>query len=406
MSLLIVSCRHPPEAQTGIGRRRPRREVTMASDGGQRGYHEDVCHARRAAQLLSGMAWGAIASATLASRGQAQGMPPSLEQFLQQTIGVTQDELTAAANGKPVVKVLEPSDHREIAVFGIVSIAVPRSFYVDRAADFPSSIPNPSRSRFALFSDPATAADVAAFSLPHGDVQDLARCRSGSCKLKLSAKAIAYLRTHIDSASPSADSIANAYFRERMVDYVTAYRAGGNAALIVYDDEQSESAADQVFGGILSRSPYMYQYAPSLERYLRNYPKDRPAGVREVLFWAEDDLPSARPTLTIAHEVVYAPPELPGSTLIAVKQLYADHYLDGGLDLTAVVDQAEGPSAAPGGIYLLLLSRLHFDNLPSGGLINIRGRVIGKLKDRTAASLRAAKAESERAYANVGASSR
>ena len=112
---------------------------------------------------------------------------------------------------------------------------------------------------------------------------------------------------------------ANAYFRRRMIEYVTAYRAQGNAALLVYADRKSASAAAQVFSGIVSRSPYMYRYAPSLQKYLENYPKDRPAGAREALFWSEDDLSGARPILSITQQVVYTPPELPTSTLIASK---------------------------------------------------------------------------------------
>jgi hypothetical protein len=143
----------------------------------------------------------------------------------------------------------------------------------------------------------------------------------------------------------------------------------------------------------------MYEYAPSLERYLKNYPDDRPAHVRETLFWSEDDLPGLKPTLSITHEMVYAPPELPGSTLIVSKQLYADHYLDGALDVTAVVDQAGGQRANAAGIALVILRRWHFDDLPSGGLMNVRGRVTGKLRDQTIALLRGTKTKSEEAYA-------
>ncbi len=136
-----------------------------------------------------------------------------------------------------------------------------------------------------------------------------------------------------------------------------------------------------------------------LERYLENYPADRPAGLREILFWSEDDLPSLKPTFTIEHEVVYSPPELPGSTLIAVKQLYADHYLDGALDLTAVVDQVVGQPGATGGIYLVLVRRWHFDSdFPGGWLLNVRGKVSGSLSDRTIALLRDDKLRTERAY--------
>jgi hypothetical protein len=160
-----------------------------------------------------------------------------------------------------------------------------------------------------------------------------------------------------------------------------------------------------VFQAMLARSPYLYR-APSLERYLVNYPGDRPANLSEVIFWSEDDLPGLKPTVTITQQVVYAPPELPGATLIASKLLYAAHFLDGALELTAVVDQAGNQASGPAGSYLVLVRRLHFDNLPSGGALNVRGRVIGELLRRTTANLRDTKVRSERAYAGAHGSGR
>jgi hypothetical protein len=350
--------------------------------------------------VLSGLALGAIASGMLVSSGQAQGIPQSLVSFLQQSIGMTQQEISAAGKGRPFVKLLESPD-REVAVFGMVGILVPRKFYVNQIADAPSWVPDHSLTRFGRFSDPAAASDVQGVSVSHEDLVDLKGCRPGACVMKLSDTAIGYVEANIGSGSPGADSVANTYFRRRMVEYVTAYRARGNAALLVYTDRKSASAAAEVFGGIVSRSPYMYRYAPSLQRYLENYPNDRPAGAREALFWSEDDLSGARPILSITQQVVYTPPEFLTCTLIASKQLYANHYLDGGLVLADVVDAAHASGAAPA-IYLVVLSRLHFDNLPSGGLINIRHKVSGKLKDRLAASLGVAKASSEQAYARAG----
>ncbi len=346
--------------------------------------------------------WLGFAVLLFPSLGRAQEMPPSLTQFLQQTIGLHPDEVGAAASGKPVVKLLESSDPREIAVFGIVSVAVPRAFYVRRASDFRSSLTRPSRPQFGIFSDSAVPADVAALSASHDDVQDLAHCRPGACKLKFSAQTIARLRAIIDSAPNAADSVVSAYLRTRAIDYVTGYRARGNATLVVYADEDSVTAAAQVFAGMLSRSPYLYQYAPSLELYLKNYPQDRPADLSEVLFWSRDDLAGLQQTITLTHEIVYAPPELQGCTLLVAKQLYADHYLDGAIDVTAIVDQAGGQAS----VYLVYLRRLHFDELPSGGLLNVRGKVIGKVRDATRADLQNAKTTNERAYAAAASSSR
>jgi len=341
----------------------------------------------------------AVAVATVPSTTAAQAMPPSLSQFLQQTIGLHSDEIRAVTSGNAVVKVLDSPDRLEIPVIGVVRIAVPRSFYVQRAADFRTSLQIASRRRFALFSDPAVPADVAALFVPHDDVQDLAHCRAGACKLKLSAATIARARSLIDSAPAAADSVVSQYVRQRALDYITGYRARGNAGLVVYADEDSVTAAAQIFTAMLSRSPYLYQYAPSLERYLEQYPQNRPTDVTEALFWSEDDLPGLKPTITITHEVIYTPPELAGCTLIVAKQLYADHYLDGAIDVTAVVEETAGQT----GLYLIFLHRLHFDELPSGGLVNVRGKVIGKLRDATRTVLTDAKTAAERAYAAAAA---
>jgi hypothetical protein len=360
--------------------------------------------AKRYADLLTALVGGALLSTTVPAPSAAQGMPPSLVQFVQESIGLSVDQLGDANSGKPVVKALETPDRLEIAVFGVVRIDVPRSFYIRRAADFPSALRDPSRLHFGVFSDPAVPSDASGFSLPHADVQDLASCRPGACRIKLSAEAMARAQAVIDLTSPSADSVASAYFRGRMLDYVTAYRARGDSALILYDDSPSRTAAAQVFDATLSHSSYMYEYAPSLERYLKNYPQDRPPDVAETLFWSEDDLPGLKPTLTITHEVVYTPPELPGTSVIASKLLYADHFLDGALNLRVAVDQVGIDAANAPSMYLVVLRRLHFDDL--SGPFNVRGRVISELRNRTETFLRDAKRTSEQAYASASAAPR
>jgi hypothetical protein len=354
------------------------------------------------------IALGVVALAVGPPRASGQSMPAPLVQFLQHAAALTSDEIGSATNGNTVVKLL-PSDQREVALIGVVRIDVPRSFYVSRAIDFPTSLRELSTVSFGIFSDPTAASDVAAFKLKHDEARDLAKCRLGSCMLKLPGPAMAHLSATIDPDSPSADSVASAYFREHMLSYVTSYRDRGNQALVVYNDRPDSDAAAQVLDEMLSRSPYMYEYAPSLERYLKNYPHDRPADVHEAIFWSNDTYPRLSPMLTIAHQIVYAPPELPHSTLIVSKQLYCDHYLDGGLDLTAVVDQAGGgggpTDAVSTGIYMVYLRRLHFDYMPSGGLIDIRGTVISQVKGRATNFLRDAKTSSEKAYTTQRAKS-
>ena len=54
--------------------------------------------------------------------------------------------------------------------------------------------------------------------------------------------------------------------------------------------------------------------------------------------------------------------------------------------MTCVVDR-QGLDGRPGS-YVLVLRRYRFDNMPSGGLINIRGRAVGALRDQLLADLR------------------
>ena len=364
---------------------------------------------RRASRALCAIAYGMAAYVMVAAHAAAQGMPPQLAQFLQQTAGLSTNDIRAVASGSALVKSLKVSDSREIALLGVVRINVPRSYYVQRVTDFASSLHQPSRTGLGIFSDPAVASDVAAFSLSHDDVKNLANCRPGDCKLKLPAQSITQLRASIDLKSPQADSVATAYVHARMVDYVTAYRARGDAALVTYDDSKDTTAAVQVWDAMLSQTPYIYQYAPELDQYLKNYPNDRPPGAREAIYWALDDMSGGQPTLTVNDEIVSESPARPNATFVMSKQLFSDHYLDGGLDLTAILDQASDSSGAPSGatpgIYVVMLRRLHFDNLPSGGLLNIRGRVIGKLTDVTKTLLGDAKTQNEHDYAGRPAAS-
>ncbi len=165
--------------------------------------------------------------------------------------------------------------------------------------------------------------------------------------------------------------------------------------MVVYDDTGSVHASE-AFAALLAESPYVYQEVPSLQQFLAAYPKGKLDGAREVLFWADDSPPGLKPILSMSHLVVYSPPEFQGLTLMATKQLYASHYFEAVFDLTAIVEDA--PSAGHSGIYLVVLRRFRFDDLPSGGLVNIRSKVIGKMREHMRAELERQKQVSELAF--------
>ena len=322
---------------------------------------------------------GAIAAAPV--QGQA---PAQLVRFLRQSIGLDSAQLALVERGEGVVKVLDTKDRRDVALFGIITSPASRDAYLAQVRDFRNSLRTPTRTHFGIFSDPASAADVEAVTVSMRDVEDMKDCRPGNCVVKLPATDMRRIHEETNWSADDIQAQLSAYARRRLVEYVTDYRARGDSAMAIYDDRGNLNVhSSAAFAGLLAESPYVYENVQSLGRYLAAYPREKLAGATEVLFWSEDAMPHLRPILSVTHQVVYTPPELPGVTLVAAKQLYADHYFEAALDLTCVVDRQ-------GGSYLLVLRRYRFDNMPSGGLLNIRGRAVGALRDQLLADLRRA----------------
>ena len=327
-----------------------------------------------------------------AASGQAQQTPAALGQFLGQSIGLDAAQLALVERDEAVVRVLETPNKRDVAIFGIVTANASRDSYVRRLRDFRQSLRSPSRTRFGIFSDPAGAADVQAVTLDRDDAQDLKKCEAGKCDFKLPATEMQRIRNRIDWSNGDQQAQVTAYARQRLVEYANDYRLRGDAAMVVYDDRGNVRASD-AFAELLAQSPYVYKYAPSLAGYLADYPRGKLAGVSDALFWSETAAPRMRRTLTVTHLAVYSPPELPGTTLAAAKQIYANHYFEAAFDLTTIVDRPKADGSA--GVYLIVLRRFRFDNLPSGGLLNIRGKVVASLRDQMLADLAREKAAAE-----------
>jgi hypothetical protein len=310
--------------------------------------------------------------------------PPRLTEFLQRSIGLDAAQLAAVERGEPVVKVLDTQDRRDVALFGIITTPVAREQYVRALRDFATSLRTPGRTQLGIFNNPATESDVAAVTISSRDVADMKSCKPGDCVVKLPATDMRRIHDEMNwSASPSdLQAQLNAYARRRLVEYVTDYRRHGDSALAIYDDRGNLNVrSSEAFAAQFAESPYVYQTVPSLRNYFTTYPYGSlPAGAAEILFWSEDMMPRLRPILSVTHLIVYTPPELPTVTLAVRKQIYANHYFETAVDLTCVIDRNPGS-------YLLVLRRYRFDNLP-GGILNIRGRAIGALRDQLALDLR------------------
>ena len=315
--------------------------------------------------------------------------------FLQRHIGLSAAEVDGARRGDVVTRALESPDRNEIAVFGIVSVRAPRGFIAGRLGDVQAALAVPGRTAFGVFGEPASADDARTFVAEREEIEALRKCRAGDCLVKLPATTMEQFRREVDWSAKQVEQQATALIRQRMADYVTAYRKGGSAAMVEYGDTKAPARAGDVFAALLQRSPYLFEYLPAFHRYLSAYPAERLPGVSDALFWSTDRMPGLRPVLSITHRSVYTPAGSP-LTLVSAKQLYASHYFEAALELTTVLDRADGQGAP--GAYVMVLKRMRFDNLPSGGLLNIRGKVIGKMHEALRAELGQRRATLEREY--------
>lgn len=306
-----------------------------------------------------------------------------LTRFLEQSIGLDTAQLAAVERGEPVAKVLEARDRRDVALFGIITVPRTREAFARAARDFPAALRTPNRTQLGIFDTPATERDVAALAVTSRDAAEMKDCKPGDCVVKLPTAEMQQIRAQTNWSAPPPDLQAqlSAYARRRLVEYVNHYRARGDSAMVVYDDRGNLTVrSSEAFAAQLAESPYVYSNVPSLQQYLSAYPRDSLPGGSEIIYWSEDVLPRLRPILSLTHHVVYTPPELPGVTLIAAKQIYANHYFETAIDLTCAVERGSG-------IYLLVLRRFRFDNLP-GGILNIRGRAINALRDQLVLDLK------------------
>ena len=338
----------------------------------------------------------AVACVIAVSRAGAQERFSTVEDFLVRGIGLNASQLSALARGDVVDKVLPTGDARDVAVFAAMRVAVPRTFFVDRQRDYARALQTPTRIQAHLFGAPATVADVQLVAVSDDDVKELAKCQPNECNFKLPATEMDRLRKTVDLSAPDARTRVAGYVRQRMVDYVTDYRQRGNAAMLVYDDLGNVHASEAL-AAMLRDSSFEFRVSPAFGRSLNN-PQEPLAGATNVIFWSLDELPHVRRVLRITDESVYSPPDIPGVTVLAAKQIYANHYFEAGLESLTAVDRATGGGTANDGITLLAIRRYRFDHLPTGRPLNIRGRVVGGLRDNVRADLTRLKSESEAAW--------
>ena len=304
--------------------------------------------------------------------------PPRVDTFLRQELGFSEPNVREVTKGGVVVKKLRGASDEEITLVGVIRLPVPAKAAIELFS-------NPTASRRNLsqggrFSTPPTAGDLATFRVPPDDRDLLRSCRVGECVLKLPASLIDSLR-RVDWRSAAADTLAAALWRGWLLDYARGYLARGNAALVVYGDQETPLALHTGFHALLGRSPYLFAYVPTFHHYLEEFPGRALPGAEDALYWSTEDS-GLRPVTTMTHVTVYRPDTAGVAGLIAFKQIYASHYFHAALTHVTVIDD---PTPQSPGAYVIYLERLLFDK-KIGGFIRrqAEARLLDDLRARLA----------------------
>lgn len=300
-----------------------------------------------------------------AASAAMQTNPRQPHDFLRKHFRFSKEDLAALDRGKIVTKLPTTSDKREVAVLGVVRLNVSKELFLEKFMDIESFKKSELVSQIRKFNSPPRLGDLDELTLESEHVIALENCKTGNCKVKIPAQWIESFRK-INWSLPDHEARATALTRQLLLDYVRGYLNDGNAALVEYNDRLQPHRLEDEVRSLIDQSPHLFDTTPEFCKYLSEFPRIELPGAENLIYWSKERVGGDfKPVLGLTHVTIYKPKtESPFHIIIASKQIYANHYFDGSLALTWIVD-AE-PVAGKRGIYLIYFNRSRMDALGGG----------------------------------------
>ena len=304
--------------------------------------------------------------------------------FFHPTAIVTREDRERLDRGEVVVRTLSGSGG-QLAVFTASALDAPADVLATRV----HAIEDLKRSEFVLgirrFSDPPVLDDLTDLTLDDDDLQAIRRCRPGDCDVKLSAGEMATLQQAADEAGLAWRDTLQDVFRRIVLERVVKYQGSGLEGLASYADRGDSVSMVTSFAAILERSPFLWERLPEFARYLEGFPQVTLPAVESFLYWSKERF-GGKPTVSVTHVSILRPEERPDlpAVVVAGKQIFATHYMNGALALTVGLRGTAGASN-----HLAYLNRLEVDVL--GGFFGPLKRAIAhrRIRRETATVFRA-----------------
>jgi hypothetical protein len=297
--------------------------------------------------------------------------------FFKQNIGLNDSEIASIEQGQAVAKILDSPKTSQMFLFGAISINAPPDAYVRLATNLDRLKSLPSYLAIQRFSSPSALSDLSGFEMDADEVDDLKTCEPADCDMQLPAQNIEKFRSRINWSSADASAQVNRLAKEMALETLLAYQRVGDPALGTYVDKDVPIQASKQFRALLAHSKVLPEKLPMLHSYLLNYPKESLPVSSSIFYWEKINF-GLRPTLRVNQEVTaHIVAEHGPIDVVAIKQLYANHYFQTALDFYFCVRR---PSS---GFYLIILKESEQD-----GLTGIKGRLIRKTaSDRAQSAL-------------------
>jgi hypothetical protein len=204
------------------------------------------------------------------------------------------------------------------------------------------------------FSQPPQIGDLEGLAFEEQDLEDLAECRPGRCDVKLSASEIMALRR---VEGPDRNTCLEAALRRMLVQRATTYLHGGDTAADPYADDDEPVVPAEVFASLLQRMEFLPRRFPGIADYVQRFPQMRdPHVIDSFLYWSKETL-GVKSIVNVTHLTIarFEPGAMP-EVMIVAKQVFANHYKNGSITLTAM--SGDGSDR-----YLIYVQRAHVDVL-------------------------------------------
>ena len=274
---------------------------------------------------------------SVAITANAQTSLTELQKVLQEKAAFAETDFAALARGETIVKLAPVRDKREIALSGLVNLRASAEDFLRSYRESLTQRTNGAVLEIGSFSATPSPSDLQNLTLEPQDIEDLKACAVGNCGMKLSAAMIERFTRDVNWQAPDYAQQATQLFKTILLEYVRNYHARGNAALIEYNDKADPVRVAEEQRALTGTSGY-------LNDVFVNALSTQTQPAEEMLVWSKIKF-GLKPVIAVNHVTIYRREDELGPQVLAVsKQIYADHYFDSQLALTAYVTVA-GPTS-------------------------------------------------------------